>query len=154
MKDIVSWRMVPQGRGLDQAFSGEGARLFGGRWNSVGTSVVYTSESIALATLELCVHLDKEVSLKEYRVFPVKFSVNLIKDIDSLPEGWNHDPILPASMQAGDDWISENSSPVLKAPSVIVPSEYNYILNPHHPDFQYIEIGEIRPFEIDPRLIH
>ena len=145
--------MVPQGRGLDQAFSGEGARLFGGRWNSIGTPVVYTSESIALATLELCVHIDKEVNLKEYRVFPVTFSVDMVKTVDSLPEGWNHDLILPAPMKIGDDWASENSFPVLKVPSVIVPSEYNYILNPQHPDFQDIQIGEVRPFEIDPRLI-
>jgi len=145
--------MVPQGRGLDQAFSGEGARLFGGRWNSIGTPVVYTSESIALATLELCVHIDKEVNLKEYRVFPVTFSVDMVKTVDSLPEGWNHDLILPAPMKIGDDWVSENSFPVLKVPSVIVPSEYNYILNPQHPDFQDIQIGEVRPFEIDPRLI-
>jgi RES domain-containing protein len=145
--------MVPQGRGLDQAFSGEGARLFGGRWNSIGTPVVYTSESIALATLELCVHIDKEVNLKEYRVFPVTFSVDLVKIVDSLPEGWNYDPILPAPRKIGDDWASENSSPALKVPSVIVPSEYNYILNPKHPDFQDIQIGEVRPFEIDPRLI-
>ncbi len=146
--------MVPQGRGLDQAFSGEGAKLFGGRWNSIGTPIVYTSESIALATLELCVHLDKEVDLKEYRLFPVTFSGDLVKTIDSLPEDWNHDPILPAPRKIGDDWISKDTSPVLKVPSVIVPSEYNYILNPHHPDFQDIKIGEVRPFEIDPRLIH
>lgn len=146
--------MVPQGRGLDQVFSGEGAKLFGGRWNSIGVPIVYTSESIALATLELCVHFDKEVDLKEYRVFPVTFSGDLVKTIDSLPEGWNHDPTLPAPRKIGDDWVSKDISPVLKVPSVIVPSEYNYILNPHHPDFQDIKIGEVRPFDIDPRQIY
>ena len=149
---IVCWRMVPQNRAL-QAFSGEGARLFGGRWNSVGTPVVYTSESIALATLELCVHLDRDVSLKKYRVFPVEFSAEFVKELESLPEGWDHDPISPSSMEAGDLWAKEGSTPVLKVPSVIVPSEYNYVLNPHHPDFQNIKIGEIRPFAIDKRLI-
>lgn len=146
--------MVPQGRGLDQAFSGEGARLFGGRWNSIRVPIVYTSESVALATLELCVHLYKEVDLKGYRVFPVTFSGDLVKTIDSLPEGWNHYPILPVPRKIGDNWVSKDTSPVLKVPSVIVPSEYNYILNPHHPDFQDIKIGEVRPFEFDPRLIH
>ena len=144
--------MVPLGRGIEQAFSGEGARLFGGRWNSVGTSLVYTSESVALATLEICVHLNREADLSGYRIFPVKFSSDLVKQVDLLPKGWNHDPILPQSMEVGDAWIREASTPVLKVPSVIVPWEYNYILNPDHPDFNKIVIGKIRPFAIDKRL--
>lgn len=136
--------MVPQNREL-QTFSGEGAKLFGGRWNSVGTSVVYTSESIALATLELYVHLDRDVNLKKYSVFPVEFPAEFVKELASLPEGWNHDPISPSSMEAGDLWARENSAPVLKVPSVIVPSEYNYILNPHHPDFQNIKLSSYSP---------
>jgi len=152
--DVLSWRMVPSGRGLDQAFSGEGARLFGGRWNSVGTSLVYTSESIALATLETCVHLYRETDLSGYWVFPVKFSSNLVKQLDLFPEGWDNDPILPQSMKAGDKWVREAPTPVLKVPSVIVPWEYNYLLNPDHPEFNKITIGKVKPFSIDTRLTH
>ena len=152
--DVLSWRMVPPGRGLDHAFSGEGAKLFGGRWNSVGTSLVYTSESIALATLELCVHFDREVDLSGYLVFPVKFSSELVRQLNLLPEGWNNDPILPRSMKTGDTWIREASTPVLKVPSAIVPWEYNYLLNPDHPEFHKIIIGKSRPFVFDTRLTH
>lgn len=105
---VTSWRMVPKGRWIEQAFSGEGARLFGGRWNSPGTSAVYTSESIALAALEICVHLDREADLGEYVIFPVTFSAHMIFHQKRLPDKWDHDPILPCSMEVGDAWVKKS----------------------------------------------
>jgi RES domain-containing protein len=92
--------------------------------------------------------------LTKYRIFPVKFTTDLVKHLNPLPKKWDHDPILPHSMEIGDTWVKKDSSPVLKVPSVIVPWEYNYILNPSHPDFKKIEIGTIRSFALDRRLIH
>lgn len=150
---ITAWRMVSRGRGLDQAFSGEGARLFGGRWNSPGIPVVYTSESVALATLETCVHIDRDVDMGRYMIFPVRFESELVTRLEQIPENWDHDPIPPQAMAAGDQWAKKSSSPVLKVPSVIVPWEFNYVLNPLHPEFSRIRIGPARPFFMDKRLI-
>lgn len=134
------------------AFRGEGAWLYGGRWNSAGTSVVYTSGSQALAALESLVHLNPPVIFK-YLAIPIEFDDALVEKVAALPADWTEEPPPPATKAIGDLWVKEARSAVLELPSVIILGEPNYLLNPAHPDFQKIIIGKPQPFSFDPRLL-
>jgi RES domain-containing protein len=146
-----SWRIVKE-KHAATAFNGDGARLNGGRWNSVGTSVVYTSGSMALAALESLVHLNPPVTFK-FVAIPIEFDDALIEEVAELPANWREEPPPLATKEIGDLWIQGVRSAVLKLPSVIIPSEPNYLLNPAHPDFKKIVIGRFNHFSFDPRLI-
>ena len=148
------WRIVKPLRVFD-AFSGEGARLFGGRWNSVGTPVVYTAESKALAALELLVHMDDEHLMDEYLCIPVRFDSRLVRNLNlkSLSESWRETPPSHSTQSMGDTWVEETLSVVLAVPSVLIPGESNYLFNPRHPGFSKLKIGAPEPFEFDPRFL-
>ncbi len=150
---ITAWRIV-QARYQDDAFSGEGARLRGGRWNSKGTIMVYTAGSIALASIEMVVNLPGPKLLEAYVRIPVHIPANLIMDLplDILPNDWNSRPAAPSIKAIGDRWVKQGKSAVLKVPSVVIPEEYNYLLSPHHPDFAKITIGSTINYRFDPRL--
>jgi RES domain-containing protein len=150
---IIAWRIVGA-RYKDNAFSGEGARLHGGRWNSKGTTMVYTAGSLALASIEIVVNLPGPKLLEEFFRIPVHIPPNLIIDLplDKLPGDWNSRPVSPAIRAIGDRWVKEKTSVALKVPSVVVPEEYNYLLNPVHPDFEKIAIGTPIKYRFDPRL--
>jgi RES domain-containing protein len=143
-------------RHLKTACSGEGARLYGGRWNSPGNSVVYTSSSLSLATLEVLVHLeDPEVFARLFSWIPIEIPPGLVErvDVDGLPAGWKTLEPGRASQAIGDKWATSFRSAVLAVPSVVTPGEWNYLLNPSHPAFPDIRQGSPRPFAPDPRLI-
>jgi RES domain-containing protein len=150
---VVAWRIVKR-RLARTAFDGEGARRFGGRWNSKGVAVVYLAQSQSLAALEILVQIDSPPLLEHYAALPVSIEPNLITRIDmsSLPNNWKtYAP--PKRIRAiGDDWVAAARSAVLQVPSVIVPLESNYLLNPHHPDFPKLKIGKPVRFTFDPRL--
>jgi RES domain-containing protein len=149
----TGWRIV-KSRYADAAFDGEGARLYGGRWNSPGTSMVYTAQSQALAILEILVHLEKASVLVSYSLCAAHFEEDLVEALDpkALPDNWRDYPP-PSELRAiGDAWVAEQTSAVLEVPSVMVGDESNYLINPAHPDFSSITIGEPRPFEFDARL--
>lgn len=150
----TAWRIV-HSRHADGAFSGEGARLNGGRWNSIGTAMVYTAESKALASLEYLIHVDAADLLENYVFIPVHFDEKFLKilDMESLPSDWQKTPFPVSTQKVGDFWASENLSPVLGVPSVPIPGENNYLLNPAHPDFGEVQIGAPEPFEFDMRLL-
>ena len=146
-----AWRMVKE-KPAATAFRGEGAWLYGGRWNSAGTRVVYTSGSQALAALESLVHLNPPVIFK-YLAIPIEFDDPLVEKVAALPADWTEEPPPPATKAIGDLWVKEARSAVLELPSVIILGEPNYLLNPAHPDFQKIIIGKPQPFSFDPRLL-
>jgi RES domain-containing protein len=151
---VSAWRIVKRKLAKD-AFSGEGARLYGGRWNSPGVSVVYIAQTQSLAALELLVHLETSELLYEYVVIEARFDASLITRLakTNLPQDWRSSPP-PASVRAiGDAWIAEEPSPVLELPSAVIPAESIFLLNPHHPAFAKIEIGKPLDFEFDLRLI-
>jgi RES domain-containing protein len=150
---VSAWRIV-QERHASQAFNGEGARLFGGRWNSPGVAVVYAAGSRALAALELLVHLDSPRILKTFVLCRVEFDEGLPRTLKpgEIPKNWRADPVPQSTQAAGDAWIKRAESAVLRVPSVIVPEEWNYLLNPNHPDFSKIQVGQPSPFDFDPRL--
>lgn len=143
---------------------GTGAFLHGSRWSPRGRHVVYTAGSIALAMLEILVHIDDAEAFRAKR--HVYHSVSFddaalaILPEEHLPPAWNARPETSASRAIGDEWLDEAASAVLAVPSVIVPSEFrqhlpsmNYLLNPNHPDFgDAVSVGEVRILDWDPRI--
>lgn len=152
MPQALAWRIVRQ-KHAAVAFSGQGAARTGGRWNSKGRRVVYTSATQSLAVLETLVHLNPLVLFK-YVVFRIEFDPALVEELQiaHLPANWRAQPP-PASTKAiGDKWLREGRSVILAVPSVIVPGEVNYLINPGHPDFERIIVGQPVPFAFDTRL--
>lgn len=137
------------------AFDGEGAFRFGGRWNSQGTRIIYTGGSLALAALEMLVHLDDDSILFEYSFVPAQIPPDLIvkiEDFRPLPKDWSVSPAPIAVQKIGDDWAKSGISAALEVPTSIIPLEKNYLLNPSHPDFAKIIIGKTEKFVFDERL--
>jgi len=150
LTDIISYRVVKE-KYLDSAFDGEGARLYGGRWNSKGMPVVYTSDSLALCSFEIFVHLPSYRLLADYIYITVMFNSNLVTEV-SLIDGWNERPISKASQALGDQWMKKDQSLILRVPSVLMPDGYNYLININHPDFDKMKIGIPQPLQFDTRL--
>jgi len=150
---LTAWRIV-EARYKNKAFSGDGARLFGGRWNSKGLAVIYTAGSLALASIEMMVNLPSPKLLEAFVRIPVYFDEELVESLppDKYPRNWQHRPISPETKAIGDRWIKQLRSPVLRVPSVVVPEEFNYLINPAHTDFAKIEIGRPVVYHFDPRL--
>lgn len=149
-----AWRIVKR-KYAAQAFDGEGARLYGGRWNSPGTRMVYASGTVALAALEMLVHLNRSSLLAFYVLCEVRFDDSLVSAIeaDKIPGNWRQYPP-PSWLQSfGDAWIRRGLSVVLGVPSAVVERERNYLLNPRHPDFGQVTIGQPAPFRFDSRLL-
>jgi RES domain-containing protein len=150
---LTVWRLVTA-RFADSAFSGEGARLYGGRWNRKGVPMVYAAATQSLAMLEMLVQ--DEPLRAHYVVIPATVPKGLkIERIapDQLPADWR-DLSARESLQAiGSDWVKRQSSAVLAVPSAVIPTESNYLLNPQHPSFARIEIGKPQDFVTDLRLI-
>ena len=120
-----------------------------------GSAVVYVAGSTSLAMLEMLVHLQSRELLDTYVLFEVTFEDNLVVpvDVSKLPRSWRQSPPPAAVQHVGDAWVAAGRSPVLKVPSVIVPTEWNYVLNPAHPAFTRITIGPRKPVKFDPRLL-
>jgi RES domain-containing protein len=148
------WRIV-KARHATGAFSGEGARLYGGRWISRGRRAVYVSASAALAILEVLVHLEAPALLPGYMLVSVGIPDDLIQRLDAtaLPLDWREYSAPARLQEMGDAWLDAAPTPALQAPSAIVPAEFNFLLNPAHPEFTRILIGEPRPYTFDPRLL-
>jgi RES domain-containing protein len=151
---VVAWRII-QRKFAKLAFSGEGARLFGGRWNSPAQAVVYTAQSLALAALEILVHVDSDKLLQSYVAIPVTIDPQLITQVDvsALPNNWRAYPASKATRTIGDAWITQGILPVLQVPSAVIPTESNFLLDPSHKDFRKLRIGKAQRFRFDRRLI-
>lgn len=151
---IRAWRVV-QEQFAETSFNGDGARLYGGRWNRLGTRVVNCSQSISLATLEILVNLDFGQALRQYVSIPVDFADGLCEKITpaQLPQDWASDPPSISTQQLGSSWIAAGSSVVLAVPSVVIESETNYLINPMHPDFSRLKVGDASPLKFDSRLL-
>jgi len=150
---VTSWRVVKR-RFASEAFDGEGARNSGGRWNSAGHAVVYTSATTSLGLLENLVHTKARLR-PFYFAVPVTFDTGLIETVEPgrLPADWRSLPA-PIELQLmGNEWVDSMRSCIFEVPSVIVPHEPNFILNPNHPDFDSLEIGEPLGLDLDPRLV-
>jgi RES domain-containing protein len=147
------WRLVT-GRFAQTAFTGEGARLYGGRWNRKGVPMVYTAGSQSLAMLEMLVQ--DEPLRARYVMIPATLPANLkIERIDPehLPANWRDATARQALQEIGNQWARRRSSAVLAVPSIVIPAETNYLLNPLHPAFARIGLGEAQAFITDLRLL-
>jgi RES domain-containing protein len=135
------------------AFSGEGARRYGGRWNSRGVAMVYCSSSLALAAMELFVHLDPTQAPSDLvaisATLPESEQVRAIESAE-LPQDWWTN--LSATRALGDAWIREGSSLALRVPSVPIRAEWNVLVNPLHPRITELQIDAPQPFVFDARM--
>lgn len=146
------WRITTR-RFVDQAFSGEGARLYGGRWNRVGQSVIYTAESRSLALLEMLVQ--DEPLRAHYVLIPAYLPSNVSMetwDATALPQGWRTTAASESLKEIGGEWLRQLRTCVLQVPSAVVPAEFNFLINPLHPDFKHIKLGQPETLETDMRL--
>jgi RES domain-containing protein len=138
-----------------KAFDGEGAKLYGGRWNSKGQLCVYTAGSEALAILEILVHLNNRNALKQYRLFQLTITTEEVLSLGqaNLPANWQQQPASIDTARIGDSWLAQQASLALSVPSVIAPRENNILLNPQHSHFNQClaTITELE-FMPDPRL--
>ncbi|HMG13967.1 MAG TPA: RES family NAD+ phosphorylase [Saprospiraceae bacterium] len=142
---------------LKTTLKGVGAAFTEGyRWNSLNTYLVYTAESRALAILEVSVHLDLNEDLPTDRYYVV---VNIPDDIKilelkikDLPPDWDAKPPILETQFIGDDFVISNEAAVLKVPSSIVPPEFNYLINPNHPDAKRINVISVEPLLFDNRF--
>ena len=151
---LTAWR-ISKTRYAARAFDGEGARVYGGRWNSPGTRVAYASESVALAILEVLVGLQDTSLLASYSLIKAELSEDLVETLNPrrLPSSWKQHPPTPETQRVGDLWVAEGRSAVLRVPSAIVEPEHNYLLNPAHEGFGRIVVHRPTPFRLDPRLL-
>ncbi|MEP6850699.1 MAG: RES domain-containing protein [Acidobacteriota bacterium] len=134
---------------------GEGAFRYGGRWNSPGTRVLYTSASLSLAALEVLVYLDDEKVLAEYSHATVGFDEKWVKNVEDLailPANWREFPIPDTVRKIGNDWIRQADSAILRVPTAILPAEFNYVVNLEHPLAREIVYGSVTPFVFDARF--
>jgi RES domain-containing protein len=150
----TAWRIVKK-RHVGSAFDGEGARRFGGRWNSPGTAVVYVSETRALCLLEVLAGLRSVKPVQAYVIIPATFDESMVIGVGTqgLPSEWRQHPPHPRTQRIGDGWVEQKRSAILRVPSAIVPEEFNYLLDPAHPDFRHTHIGAPEEVTIDPRLL-
>ena len=150
---LTLWRRATS-RHAGSAFDGEGARLNGGRWNSVGVRVAYASESRALAALEVMVGLQKSRYLPTYALVSAQLDESALEDLPTaaLPASWRNHPPAHESQALGDRWIAEQRSLALRVPSALIDGEFNYLINPAHPDFNRVTISAPAPFVFDARL--
>lgn len=137
-----------------EATTGEGARLFGGRWNSHGVRVVYASTSLALAAIETFVNL--EPNLRPADLISIEGGIPEAVEIgrlavDSLPARW-HETRDESLHRFGDEWIRSGKSAGLLVPSAAIHGEWNVLLNPAHTDFGAIQFRDPEPFEFDVRM--
>ena len=148
---------VERERYLATTLQGVGAALTEGyRWNSLNNYLVYTAESRALATLEVSVHLDFSEDLPTDRFYveiEIPDDIEILElSIDELPENWDSKPPILETQFIGDDFVSQKNAAVLKVPSAIVPPEFNYLINPNHPDSAKIKVISTQRLQFDNRF--
>jgi RES domain-containing protein len=156
--DQQVWRIAKHTRQFDAAdLSGGGAKLTGGRWNSKGRAVVYASSTIALATLETIAHLGDNIAIRN--AFLVKIEVPAavwrsreVVEASELDVTWLAEPPGSTTIKFGDKWLDIKTAPLLLVPSVIVPEEYNVLINPAHPGSAKLSATVTRQYIYDPRL--
>jgi RES domain-containing protein len=135
--------------------SGKGAEKFGGRWNSKGVAIVYTSDSRALCTAEIAVHTPLGILPFDYEIATINVPDNTIipeLELSELSKNWKSIPHPHSTQEIGDKFVDDDQFLVIKVPSAVVQGEFNYLINPSHNDFKSITIQKTEPFNFDERL--
>ena len=132
--------------------SGEGARLYGGRFNPIGIPALYTSENISLCILEILVRASRHTAPDSYTLISIEFPETDMREIkiEKLKKDWQSD--LNYTQEIGEDFLKDNQALCLKVPSAVIPIEHNYILNPAHAVFKKVIIIETQLLQLDKRL--
>jgi RES domain-containing protein len=147
------WRIC-RSRYAREAAGGEGARLYGGRWNSRGVRIVYASTSLALAAVETFVNLEPNLRPRDLvsieGQIPDGIEIGRL-DLKLLPAGW-HQTKDESLHHFGDEWIRVSRTVALLVPSAAIHGEWNVLLNPSHGDFSKVTFGDPKPFEFDVRM--
>lgn len=148
----VFYRIV-QAEWAASAMTGEGARLFGGRWNPPGVPAVYLADSRALAALEIIVNAPREVLPLAWRIFEVDVPDDLMETVkhDDLPNDWQALPSSSGARLHGARWLRTGAL-AFKLPSAVIPEEFTLLLNPQHPDAGKLRISGPKEFRFDPRF--
>lgn len=151
---MVVWRVTRKAH-AEQPLSGEGARRYGGGWNYIGVAVVYTSQSLSLAVLEYLVNLPINDLPDDLASVQIEIPDDLPRTeitIKALPDDWRTYPSVEELKDIGTDWARQAATPILVVPSVVIPSELNYLVNPTHPLSDAIKIVSVDAFALDTRL--
>jgi len=150
---ITAWRLCKRKRAAE-AFDGRGAEKTPGRWNTTGLRAIYTAESRSLAALEVLANAEDKSLLTAvpWAMIPVQFDPVLVCAPKKFPEDWRQVPAPESTRNFGALWLKELRSVVLRVPSAVTLGEFNYLLNPLHPDFSKIKIGSPEAFSFDARL--
>ena len=158
MEKAYAWRLAKY-KYRESALDGVGSALSGGRWNSVGTPVVYCATTLALAVLEVRVHIPLANFQPPARYAGLEILIDsaCIEGVTELPSGWRVNPAAStentAARRFGDQWVTEKRSVALRLPSAVIPSEFIYLLNPAHVDFsRAVQLGKEVDVFLDPRL--
>ncbi len=136
--------------------SGSGARRYGGRWNHKGTSMIYTSENRALATVEYLVHVPLSIVPPHLSLATLQISDKITPkaiSISDLPGNWREYTAPSRLAELGTNWATKNESLLLRVPSAMVEHEYNILINPLHPDMKHVSIAQIERYTVDKRLL-
>jgi RES domain-containing protein len=150
---VTAYRIVKE-KYRTSIWSGIGARDNPGRWNSLGIAVIYAAENRSLAALEQLVHLVKPRILNAYLIASIRFSDTQIRRVTErdLPKGWDKPVAPPELKRFGDELVARGAQPVLAVPSAVIRGEWNYLINPAHPDFKAMAKSTPKRFSFDNRL--
>lgn len=147
------WRIS---RKIYPPLDGEGARINGARWNTAGRRVAYTAGSLSLAIIELLVHTDPDLIPDDLAAHEIEIPDSVSRRVVRLGElrrGWDSHDDLSVCQAIGDEWVGRGADCVLVVPSAIVPVEFNYLVNPAHPEATQVSVTSTVPFAFDPRLL-
>jgi len=148
---VQVWRVCKK-KHKDTAFAGEGGLYTPARWTPQGFRAVYTAESLSLASLEIFVHTESnKIPLIAIRaLLPEDIAIETV-ELGSLPTDWQQEAAYPVLQNIGKQWLLSGRTPILKVPSATIPIEFNYILNPQHPDLKLMLDPPIE-FKFDDRM--
>ncbi|WKN42903.1 RES family NAD+ phosphorylase [Tunicatimonas pelagia] len=149
---MVVYRLVrrPYANQLD----GRGAALFGGRWNSMGSPVIYTAQHRSLAVLEY--RVNNPLPVPDLMMVSVEVPGNNVTQIAiaDLPKDWASYSFESPCAHLGDQWVQSQETLLLQVPSVVVPQEHNILINPIHPQMKQVKVLDVLPFIIDARIYY
>lgn len=151
----VAWRLT-SARRAETAFIGEGSMRQSGRWHRTGTRCVYTSSALSLAALEVMVHSGGGRPAIPFIAFKVEIPDDVT--VSTAPEwlmadDWRAFPAPARLAEFGTSWVNSMAAAVLRVPSAVSPREFNFLLNPVHPDFERLAISAGESYEFDERLL-
>lgn len=155
---VVAWRIAQDTKDYSaDDLGGKGAEITGGRWNHVGTPLVYASSSRSLACLETIVHLNAgglpfNRYLVEVTIPDAEWAAATAITDKTAPVGWDAEPASKTSMDLGTEWCRTTATLLLLVPSVVVPEEHNILINPRHPAISRLSARKVRKWQYDPRL--